>query len=185
MYLMEWPGGSWQATAWGVAFLIGAYLAAFWLALVFWTARDARQRTGSFAAQMAAALLVLSLFLPGLFIYLMVRPRRTLAQRYAQMLEEEALRLELDREVACPACSRRIRDDYLVCPACLTELKQACGSCTRPLANAWRVCPYCMAERTPEPLPAPAPAFRPEAVPVAPPTAVVGAISPDVSGLAS
>lgn len=185
MYLVDWPGGSWQATAEGVALLVGAYVGAFWLALVFWTARDARQRTGSFAAQMVAALLVLGLFLPGLFIYLMVRPRRTLSQRYAQTLEEEALRLELDREVACPACSRRVHDDYLVCPACLTELKRACTACTRPLANAWRVCPYCMTERTPEPMLAPTPSARPEAVPVAPPAAVVSAMSPDVNGIAS
>lgn len=147
MFLIGWPGGSWQASAWLAALLFGAYVAAFWLTLVFWTARDIRQRSDSPAAHLAAPLLVLLGFLPGLCLYLVVRPRSTRAQLYTRLLEEEALRLELDRQVACPACSRPIRDDYLVCPACKAELKSACTSCSKPLANAWVVCPYCGVER--------------------------------------
>jgi hypothetical protein len=96
-------------------------------------------------------LLVLVTFLPGLWIYLVMRPRYTRAQLYARMLEEEALRLELDRDVACPSCSRPIREDFLVCPACRAQLKSACTSCSKPLANAWVACPYCCAERPPGP----------------------------------
>ncbi len=147
MFLIGWPGGSWQATAVIVAIVLGTYIAAFWLALVFWTARDIRQRTSSIAAQIAAPLLVLFLFLPGLWLYIVLRPRYTQAQLYARMLEEEALRLELDRQVGCPACGRSVKDDYLVCPACMTTLKEPCARCSKPLANAWVICPYCGTER--------------------------------------
>ncbi|MCK9518550.1 MAG: zinc ribbon domain-containing protein [Dehalococcoidia bacterium] len=147
MFLIGWPGGSWQATATFVAVLIGIYVAALWLTMVFWAARDIRQRTTSPAAYIAAPVLVLLTFLPGVALYLVLRPRYTRSQLYARMLEEEALRLELDRQVACPSCARPIRDDYLVCPACAVELKSACASCSKPLANAWVICPYCGVER--------------------------------------
>lgn len=147
MFLIGWPGGSWQATAVIAGIVLGTYLAAFWLALVFWTARDIRQRTSSPVAQVAAPLMVLFLFLPGVWLYLMLRPRYTQAQLYARTLEEEALRLELDRQVGCPACGRAVKDDYLVCPACAAQLKQPCTRCSKPLANAWVICPYCGIER--------------------------------------
>lgn len=183
MFLVGWPGGSWQTTALWVGFLVGTYIAAFWLTLVFWTARDIRQRSSSTAVQVAAPLLVLMTFLPGLWLYLVMRPRYTRAQLYSRTLEEEALRLELDRDVACPSCSRPIREDYLVCPACREQLKSACTSCSKPLANAWVACPYCCAERPHGPRKGKErkvagralPRLEPEAIPVA---AIVGPPAP-------
>ena len=197
MFLVSWPGGSWQTTAVYVAVIFATYVAAFWLTLVFWTARDIRQRSSSPAAQIGAPLIVLFGFLPGHWLYLIMRPRYTRAQLYARALEEEALRLELDRQVSCPSCSRTVRDDYLVCPACKAQLKQACANCSKPLANAWVACPYCATERNPasrtpeviagralpdiqaEPLPQPAePAAQPQPVPVVM-TAVAAAAASD------
>ncbi|MGE5595158.1 MAG: double zinc ribbon domain-containing protein [Hyphomicrobiales bacterium] len=185
VFLMSWPGGSWEATAWYVAFIIGSYVLALWLTLVYWTARDIRHRSSSPAVQAAATLLVLCFFLPGQLLYIVMRPRYTRAERYAMALEEEALRMELDRDVACPKCSRSIREDYLVCPACKTELKQPCVNCTKPLANAWVVCPYCGTERAGQPAALPAgreePRVQPLPVP-ATPTVLVPSEAPTGTG---
>lgn len=147
MFLISWPGGDWQTTAKIVAALIIVYLAAIWLALVFWTYRDIRQRSRDPVMQTVAVLLVLLFFLPGHWIYLVVRPRYTLTELYERSLEEEALLQELEDQKACPNCRRRVRDEYLICPSCRAQLKEPCRSCGRPLSYAWLACPYCGLEK--------------------------------------
>lgn len=147
MFLVSWPGGDWQTTAKVVAALLIVYLAAIWLALVFWTYRDIRQRSRDPIMQIVAVLLVLLFFLPGHWIYLVVRPRHTLAELYERSLEEEALLQELEDQKACPNCRRRVRDEFLICPSCRAQLKEPCRSCGKPLSYAWLACPYCGLEK--------------------------------------
>jgi len=149
MFLVDWPGGDWQATAKMVGTVIAIYLAAIWLTLVFWTYRDIRQRTRDPILQTVAVLLVLLFFLPGHWIYLIVRPRYTLTELYERSLEEEALLQDLEDQKACPTCKRRVRDDFLICPSCRTQLKETCRSCSKPLSYAWVACPYCGLEKPP------------------------------------
>lgn len=149
MFLASWPGGSWEATVKYVVAITALYLSAIWLTLVFWTYRDIRQRTRDPILQTVAVLLVLVFFLPGHWIYLIVRPRYTLAEMYERSLEEEALLQELEDQKACPTCKRRVLDDYLICPSCRTQLKEACRSCTKPLSYAWVACPFCGLEKPP------------------------------------
>ena len=73
-------------SAWG-----GAFLAALWLSLVIWTYRDIRQRARDPLARILAVLVVAVLFLPGILIYLILRPPHTLEDDYQHTLEEEAL----------------------------------------------------------------------------------------------
>ena len=64
-----------------------------------------------------ATLLVAVLNLPGLVIYLILRPARTLAEAYEQSLEEEALLQEIEDKRVCPGCGRhadRIQHDRRV-----------------------------------------------------------------------
>jgi hypothetical protein len=91
MFLIDWIGGSWQATATLVAGTLLVYLGALWLTLIFWTYRDARRRSRSTTFQLSAVGLVTFFFVPGLWLYLLMRPRLTLTQQYAAALEEEAL----------------------------------------------------------------------------------------------
>jgi RNA polymerase subunit RPABC4/transcription elongation factor Spt4 len=149
MMFDSWPGGSWEATVRYVLALLLIYLAAVWVALVFWTYRDIRQRTRDPVLQTVAVLLVLLFFLPGHWVYLIVRPRYTLAELYERSLEEEALLQELEDQKACPTCKRRVQDDFLVCPSCRTQLKEPCRQCGRPLSYAWVACPYCGLEKPP------------------------------------
>src|SRR5574342_676157 len=96
------------ATAWG-----GAFLAALWLSLVIWTYRDIRGRARDPLARILAVLVVAVLFLPGIVIYLILRPARTLEEEYQQTLEEEALLHSIEDASLCPGCGRRIKDNWM------------------------------------------------------------------------
>ena len=119
------------------------YLIVLWISAVIWTFRDIRDRTRDPFFQAVSVFLVLVFNLPGLWLYLILRPPQTLAEGYARSLEEEALLQELEDQKACPNCRRRVADDFLVCPSCETQLKEACAVCSRPLAYSWSACPYC------------------------------------------
>jgi hypothetical protein len=69
----------------------GAFLAALWISLVIWTYRDIRTRARDPLVQTLATLLVAILNLPGILVYLILRPPRTLEEEYQRTLEEEAL----------------------------------------------------------------------------------------------
>lgn len=125
-----------------IAFL-GATVAAFWLSMVIWTFRDIRARTRDLPTQLLATLLVAVLNLPGLLIYLILRPRETLAEAYERALEEELILQSLEEIEQCPGCGRRVKAEFIVCPYCHTRLKQLCPRCQRPLHLEWTVCPYC------------------------------------------
>ena len=144
---LSWPGGSWQNT---VRFLVAGvvtYYVALWAGMVWWTFRDIRERTRDPFMQALAVFLVLVFSFAGLIIYLMTRPRLTLADAYARTLEEEALLQELEDLKACPTCRRRVAEDYIICPTCQTQLKEPCSRCARPLSYSWSACPYCATPR--------------------------------------
>lgn len=147
MFLIDWPGGSWEASLRLTLTILAVYLAAIWITLIFWTYRDIRQRSRDPIIQTVAVAIVLVFFLPGHWIYLILRPRYTLTELYERSLEEEALLQELEDQKACPNCNRRIRDEYLLCPFCRASLKEPCRACSRPLSRAWLACPYCGMEK--------------------------------------
>lgn len=150
---------------------VGAFLAALWLSLIIWTFRDIRSRTRDIFAQILAALVVAILNLPGLLIYVMLRPRETLAEAYERSLEEEALLHGIEEVEECPGCGGRVQPDYIVCPTCHTKLKRACIHCGKPLNLRWTVCPYCagavLAQGTPPPAAEPRKAQRAAEAPAA------------------
>lgn len=138
-----------EATIKPVVAVVLLYVAALWFTIAFWTYRDIRQRSRDPFVQSAAVLLVLFFFLPGHWLYLILRPRYTLAELYERSLEEEALLQDLEDQSSCPSCKRRVHEDYLICPSCRTSLKEPCRSCQKPLSYAWVACPYCGLEKPP------------------------------------
>jgi RNA polymerase subunit RPABC4/transcription elongation factor Spt4 len=90
-----------------------------------------------------AVLVVAVLFLPGILIYLILRPSRTLEQEYQQTLEEEALLLSVEESSLCPGCGRRVKENWFICPSCHTKLKKNCHNCGKLMELAWNLCPYC------------------------------------------
>jgi hypothetical protein len=117
---------------------------------VVWTFRDMRARSRDVLALIVAMLLVALIPLFGLIVYIMLRPRETLAEAYERSLEQEALLQAIEEPETCAGCGQRVRPDYILCPTCHTRLKQPCATCGRPLHLHWSICPYCGASATPQ-----------------------------------
>jgi hypothetical protein len=119
-----------------------AYLFAVWVAFVIWVARDITNRTENLLVQTFSVLLVV-VFTPvfGIPIYLLVRPRATLFERYY----EEANLQEAEEffEHSCPECTDPVSEGYRYCPHCGTELLRPCPHCGELVGKSWEHCAYC------------------------------------------
>ena len=120
-----------------------AFLAALWLSLIFWAFRDIRTRTRDNFMRVLAVVVVALLFLPGILIYLILRPAKTLEEEYQHSLEEEALLQSIEDSAICPGCSRRVDAGWLACPSCHTRLKKKCEHCGKTIELPWNLCPWC------------------------------------------
>jgi RNA polymerase subunit RPABC4/transcription elongation factor Spt4 len=136
--LDQWGGVFTFAVLYG-----GLVLIAFWVAMIVWVYRDMRARSRDPLSQMTMAVMVAILTLPGLLIYMLLRPRETLSEAYERSLEEEALLQEIEEKPACPGCGQRVREQWQACPNCHTRLKKSCLNCRHLLELAWDLCPYC------------------------------------------
>jgi hypothetical protein len=126
----------------GVGFA-GAFLAALWLSLIIWTFRDMRRRSRDPLLRILAVLLVAVLSIPGILIYLILRPSQTLEEEYQQSLEEEALLQSIADLPVCPGCGRKVEAEWVACPSCNTRLKKRCHQCGKLMELPWNLCPYC------------------------------------------
>lgn len=120
-----------------------AFIAALWLSLAIWTARDIGKRSRDVLSRILAVLVVVLLFIPGFLLYLILRPSIKLEDEYLQTLEEEALLQNIEDAVTCPGCGRRIQTDWVLCPTCHTKLKKPCQNCGKLMELPWNLCPYC------------------------------------------
>lgn len=151
--------GTWLTAARVAGIVVIAYLLTLWVALVLWTVRDVQSRTRDQSTQVLCVALVAAFFIPGLLLYMALRPQETLTDSYNRQLEQEAFLQELEKQGRCSGCRRFVRDDFAVCPHCRTALKEACTACSRSLDPGWAICPFCTAERR-EPVPMARPAAR-------------------------
>ncbi len=125
----------------------GVWAFLLWLSTVIWVYRDIRDRSRDSSLQLLSVFIVLMFFpgfnIPGLALYLILRPRDTLEEAYARSLEEEALLRELGDEGSCPSCRRLTEKEFQFCPSCNTQLKDQCAKCERLLSFSWVACPSC------------------------------------------
>src|ERR687898_821905 len=90
--------------------LIVIYVVLLWLGTAYWAFRDMQARTENpIMPYFAAALIIF--FTPLLFVfavvlYLIIRPRETLAEVYERSLAEESLLAEVEKNELCPVCGR-------------------------------------------------------------------------------
>lgn len=119
------------------------FLVVLWITLILWTFRDIRRRSRDNLVRVLAVLVSTLLFIPGVLIYLLLRPSMTLEEEYQKNLEEEALLQSLEEAPLCPGCSRKVEPDWSICPSCHTRLKKKCTACGKLLQLDWDLCPYC------------------------------------------
>lgn len=123
--------------------LIGAFTVALWFALVIWTYRDSVLRSRNPMMQVFSTLIVVLFFIPGVVIYMLLRPRETLDEKQQRWIEEEYLAQELDDITICPSCNHVAKDEWIYCPTCRYQLRRACQSCGRLVESGWAVCAFC------------------------------------------
>jgi RNA polymerase subunit RPABC4/transcription elongation factor Spt4 len=117
------------------------FFAVLWIALIFWTWRDAARRG---AMPWFWALVALFFPVAGWIVYLVVRPPEYLDDVHERDLEIRAKEAALQSAGGlCASCLKPVDADFLICPYCMKKLKKACTSCGRPLKMSWSVCPYC------------------------------------------
>ena len=149
------------AIARGIQLLValgGAYLLALWFALIVWTFQDIQLRSRSVVAQIFSTLVVVLFFVPGVLIYMILRPRDTLDDSFQRSLEEEYLLQDLDELLLCPTCQHQVEADFIFCPHCRGALRASCAACDRLIDLRWDICPYCGEEQYPEDVPEQVPA---------------------------
>ena len=136
------------ATVVGVIVAVtGAFIFAFWIAMGIWTFNDIRSRTGDWLAILLACVLVLIFPIVGWVLYLMIRPKQTLAEVYDRALEEESLLREIEETVACPTCGVPAKENWVYCPNCHSQLQHSCPTCGNLVRNEWEICVYCGASQ--------------------------------------
>jgi len=127
--------------------LIVIYVVLLWLGTAYWAFRDMQARTENpILPYFAAALIIFFtplLFLFAVVLYLIVRPRETLAEVYERSLAEESLIAEVEKNELCPVCRDRVDAEWLVCPNCRTRLHRVCPSCNRLAEPTWPLCAFC------------------------------------------
>ncbi len=133
------------------------YFFIVWIALVIWVARDIANRTNSRIYQ-AFCVLLMILFTPlWVFLYLLIRPGKSMFEKYYEEVEEnldilsEIVQEKLEEkntwDLFCPNCDDVIEIDFIICPSCKEILKHTCISCEREIREGWKVCPYCQTKQ--------------------------------------
>lgn len=125
----------------------GAYLIATWFVLIVWTFRDIESRSRNVVTQVFSTLLSVFFWIPGVLLYMILRPKETLDEAYQRSLEEEYLLQDLQELPLCPTCNHFVHDDWQLCPHCNTQLKEPCHSCGKLVDLRWDICPYCGEEQ--------------------------------------
>ncbi|MBN9388408.1 MAG: zinc ribbon domain-containing protein [Chloroflexi bacterium] len=126
-----------------VATFLIAFLVVLWMTLCFWTFRDIQARTRDLLAQIFATLLVFFFNIPGVLLYILVRPKETLVQAYERSLQEEYMLQDLEEREICPTCRVKTQPDYSYCFNCRTRLRRECNNCGSLIKLKWASCPFC------------------------------------------
>jgi hypothetical protein len=132
-------------------------LLAMWVALIYWSFKDAERRIEDPVLMRAFPLWSVFPFV-GTVIYSIIRPPEYLEDAREREVETKSAeaRLAMLQNRTCRNCGYEVEPSYLRCPSCLRKLKEPCESCGRPLDPRWRICPFCESEVQRAAPPAPA-----------------------------
>lgn len=130
------------------------YLFIIWGAFIIWVVKDITNRTSNIFLQVLSILIII-IFTPifWLPIYLLLRPRNTIFEKYYEdseevEFEENEINIMEDsskdkEEFLCPHCFKHVDKDFSYCPYCKEKLTKVCEKCTREIKVYFLACPYC------------------------------------------
>lgn len=136
----------------GIIKFLVLYFFIIWWALIIWVVKDITNRTTNLFLQVLSIIIII-LFTPFIWLplYLILRPRTTIFEKYHE--DSEEVELEEDEQVLmeaikndkflCPFCSKHIDEDFLYCPYCKEKLTKKCEKCNKDIKVFWLACPYC------------------------------------------
>lgn len=134
--------------------LFGFALLVFWVVVLYWVWLDSGDRTSSRKMRVAYVLLTALLFVPGLIIYLLIRPSQTVEEIYWADLERRYLKYETAELGDCPKCGTQLFPGFTYCPNCRLKLKVKCPSCQVEMDKHYLFCPSCGNEMRKKSIPA-------------------------------
>ncbi|MDX6541283.1 MAG: hypothetical protein QOI71_2893 [Gaiellales bacterium] len=134
-----------SSTFHAIVLLVLFFVGVLWLALVFWTYKDAKRRVDD--PVLVGVSIVTALVFPfvGALVYTILRPPEYLDDVRERELEIRAMERRLGEEGMCPGCGGDIEPEFIACPHCARRLKLTCQRCRSPLKPEWRLCPFCEA----------------------------------------
>ncbi len=131
------------------------YFFIIWIALIVRVIKDIWNRTQSLILQFLCVLIIVFWTPFGIIIYLMVRPSKTLTEKYYEEIEDnlevvrniiEEKNMKEEETLHCCVCNYPVSPDFKFCPNCSTTLKKECENCKKIINIAWKNCPYCWVE---------------------------------------
>ncbi len=117
---------------WVIIFFI-AYFFIIWISLIVWVTKDISNRTDKLFLQVLSVLLVILLWPIWIFLYLIIRPSKTLFEQYYSEIDNnlECLASEIFEKIwkkwvkliKCHKCKKEVLEDFKYCPYCRAKLK--------------------------------------------------------------
>lgn len=138
------------------------YFFVVWIGLIIWVARDISYRTNNGFYQIFCILIMILLTPLWVFVYLLIRPRKSIYERCSREIEgnleiladivQEKIHSDIETQeefenLVCPSCEEEVESDFIVCPNCKTSLKDTCHECHKIIRESWKVCPYCQTKQ--------------------------------------
>lgn len=120
--------------------IIIVYFLVLWVSIIIWVTKDITNRTNSLVLQFLSILIVLFWTPLWVVVYLLIRPSRTLFEKYYEdsLWDDEEILSE-----KCFECKKPISKDFKFCPSCKTQVKIECVKCKSLISPKWKNCPYC------------------------------------------
>lgn len=125
------------------SFVLGFLFIIFWLVIVGWVWVDSGERTSKNSIRFVYILIVAILNIPGLIIYLIIRPSETIEEIYWADLERRYLKFETAELGDCSKCGHQLLPGYVFCTNCGNEIKVRCPKCNVFVDKDHKHCEFC------------------------------------------
>lgn len=114
-----------------------------WIFVTLWVWTDSGERTQNKFFRIIVTLFVVPFNIPGLLIYMMIRPPLTIDEMYWAELERRYLMYQTIDLDDCPKCGEGLMPGFNNCPACGLEIKTECSGCGVSVHKDYKFCPFC------------------------------------------